>query len=152
MSILSRYIQRLENASQELEQVAIRAVADNKEFILSTLKHDQLGEGLDSFGRVVGTYAPTTEEYYAKKSPKPRTAKRTGEPYNFEWTGKFFDGMKVTTSKDGFTITSPTKNDLEKIFGTKLTQLTKENMEFVSDKVITPALYKHIFDTMSNLL
>ena len=151
MSLLKRYIRSLENAEKQLERVAIKAVVDNQAFILSTLKHDQLGEGLDSMGRVVGTYAPSTEEVYAKKSPKPRTAKITGQPYNFEWTGKFFDGMKVKTSSDGFDITSPSKSDLEKIFGVQLTKLTKENMDFINKRIIEPALYEHIFNAMAKI-
>ncbi len=151
MGLIQKYISQLESASGQLEMVAIRAVKDNQDFILSTLKHDQLGEGMDSFGRMVGEYAAKTEEYYSKRKPLPRTPKITGSPYNFEWTGKFFDGMKVKTSKEGFEITSPSKDDLEKIFGTKLTALTKENLDFVNEKVVIPALYKHIFDAMAKL-
>ncbi len=148
MGIIKNYIRNLENASDKLEVIAMKAIKDNKDFILSTLKHDQLGEGMDSFGRIVGEYAAKTEEVFAKQYPKPRTPKIYGRPYNFEWTGKFFDHMKLKASKEGYDIDSPMKAYLENIYDTKLTALTEENEKFVNEKIVTPALYEYIFQQM----
>jgi len=117
--------------------------------VLSTLKNDQLGEGLDSFGRLVGEYAASTQEVYAKRSPKPRRAKDYGASYNFEWTGKFMDSMKIKKEgNDGYVIDSARKAELESIYDTKLTALTEENNDFVNNKVVNPALYDSIFKSL----
>lgn len=148
MSITKNIIKKLSRTESNLGKIAAKAIRDNKKFVLSTLKHDQLGEGLDSSGRVVGTYAAATEEVWAKRSPKPRTSKKTGEPYNFEWTGGFFDSMKVNTENEGYDITSSRKSELESAYGTNLTKFTEENSEFINEKVIVPALYEAIFASL----
>lgn len=148
MSVAQEYIKKLNASEKRLERVAMKAIMDNKAFILSYLKHEQLGEGLDSFGRLVGEYAATTEEVYAKMSPRPRTAKVAGANYNFEWTGKFFDGMKIKKQVMGFEIISPTKKLLEDAYDTVLTDFTDENMAFISEKIIEPAIYEDIFSSI----
>lgn len=150
MGVIQQYIAQLESASDQLEIVAIRAVADNEKLILSILKDEQLGEGLDSFGNVVGTYKPVTIEKWVPKDP-PRTKKSVGQPYNFDWHGTFKDTMTIETDKEGYTVNSVSKRALEAIYDTKLTKLTKEHSERINKEVIEPALYKHIFESISIL-
>jgi hypothetical protein len=148
MGIIKSYILKLEHASNNLENVAIQSVKSNEAYILSVLKENQLSVGLDGFGQIVGTYKASTINNWMPKDP-PRTSKSVGQPYNFEWHGRFKDTMKIQTNKEGFVINSVTKRSLEAIFNTNLTKLTKENMEFVVKKIIEPALYKSIFDSLA---
>lgn len=158
MSILKQYIQRLENVEHNFESIAIKAVLDNEKYILDLLKNEQLGEGLDSFGRNIlhphgnaaGTYQPRTVEYWAKKYP-PRTKKTVGGKFNMDWSGKFKDSMTVKTDSDGYTVDSLTKRAMEAIYGTKLTKLKKDLSDRIDKKIIQPALYKHIFIEMAKI-
>lgn len=154
MGLLKPYIDRLEKASNDMERVAIQAVRENEEFVLDLLKNEQLGKGLDSFGKDIlhpngnanGTYMPNTQNYWAKKPPKPRTPKITGKKFNMDWTGRFKDTMKVKYDDKGYTVDSATKRAMEAIYGVNLTKLTKEHSEIIDKKIIEPALYKHIFN------
>lgn len=161
MGLLKPYIDRLEKASNELDRIAIEAVRDNEKFILDLLKDEQLGKGLDSFGKDIvhpskrsggriPLYEPSTQDYWAKKSPLPRTKKVAGKRYNMDWTGNFKDSMKIKAEKGGFDVVASTKRALEAIYGTKLTALTKENVEIINDKYVSPALYKHFFESAFN--
>jgi len=153
MGILKPYIDKLEATANELDNVAIQAVRDNEAFILRLLKDEQLGKGMDSLGKDIlhpkgsadGTYMPKTENYWAKKRPFPRTPKITGRKFDMEWTGTFKDSMEFKYDKEGFDILSSTKIAMEAVYGTKLTALNTKNLKTVGEKIITPALYSHIF-------
>lgn len=149
MSLIKKHIAKLDKLEKNLPKIASRAVKAKKDFILSTLKHDQLGEGEDSSGRIVGDYAASTQSW-ANINPKARTAKPWNEPYNFEWTGKFFDTMRIKTDDDGFDIDSARKAELESIYRTELTKLSPDNMEFVTEKIIKPALYEYVLDNLGS--
>ncbi len=144
MGLLKPFIDKLLKASNNLESVAIQAVRQNEGFILDLLKDKQLGEGEDSFGKIVGTYKESTINTWVPKDP-PRTRKSIGQPYNFDWHGTFKDTMRVVANDDGYTIESATKRALEAIYNTKLTKLTKEHSDIIDKKIIIPALYEHIF-------
>lgn len=147
MGVLKQYIAKLEKASSQLERVAIEAVREKEAFILSLLKDEQLGSGLDSFGKLVGQYKESTINKWVPKDP-PRTRKSIGQPYNFDWHGTFKDTMKIVYDNDGYTVESATKRALEAIYNTKLTKLTKEHSEIIDKEVIEPALYNYIFSVI----
>lgn len=67
----------------------------------------QLEKGEDIFGNVTGTYSRATElESLFGEGPRPIEPKREGEPYNYQWTGGLFDGMRMTISNKVATFSS----------------------------------------------
>lgn len=57
------------------------------------IQKKRLNKGLDTSGKVIGTYSFATEQI--AKTQNPVKPKRYGEPYNFEYTGDFFKGMEL---------------------------------------------------------
>ena len=153
MGLLQPFIANLELASNQLDRVAMNAIKDNENYILLLVKEQQLGKGLDSEGKNIlhpkgnssGTYQPATENYWAKKNPKPRTSKRTGNKFDMEWTGATKDSMKVITARGGFDIDSSRKRAIEAIYGTKMFALMEKHSKLINEKIIEPAIYEHIF-------
>lgn len=74
------------------------------EAYLVDLQQLQLSEGQNPQGQTIGTYSPATEEF--AKQENPLQPKRAGDPYNFEWTGKFFRGMNIKVGKNEAVFTS----------------------------------------------
>lgn len=67
----------------------------------------QLEAGQDNEGRLIGTYARSTElEALFGDGPRPIMPKVEGEPYNFQWTGGLFDGFRLTVENNTATFTS----------------------------------------------
>ena len=131
----------------------LKNVLNDKEVLklIVDLNKEQLSEGLDSDGLLVGTYRARTEHiarnYQFYGVDKPRKDKIEGQPYNFEWSGRFIDSIfalekdlsividaDVIRTKDGETV-----NLLDK-FGEKILGLTKENFEKVNTLVIGKAI------------
>lgn len=151
--ITKRALTHIDSLKTQIPIWAKDAILENAEFIISILQDNQLSKGLDSTGSVVGTYFWETEYIYAKDPDnRPRKQKNTGEPYNFEWSGEFFDSMniKVDTTTKEFDIFSSTGKDkfLEKQFGTDLTQFTKENNSWVNKNIIEPFIAKKIKENL----
>lgn len=154
MTLARHYIKQLKGFNSNLENIAKSAVKENEKEILKILQDDQLGKGYDSLGEDlihptkrsgsgvsgIPKYEPVTEFFWAKKSPFPITPKKTGERYNFVWTGKTKNTMSIVTDKEGFTILSATKTALEGLYQTKLMALTPENLKFITEKYIEPFL------------
>lgn len=66
----------------------------------------RLEEGQDIFGNVFGRYSRTSELEYLFGNPKPVKPKIAGQPYNFQWTGGLFQGMKIEIFSDRAEFTS----------------------------------------------
>lgn len=67
----------------------------------------RLEEGQDVTGKVTGTYSRATElESLFGAGPRPIKPKIQGQPYNFQWTGGLFDGMKINLFGDRAEFTS----------------------------------------------
>lgn len=128
------------------------AIFENAEFIISILQDNQLSKGLDSSGTVVGTYSWTTDYFWNTGQNKARQPKTAGQPYNFEWSGEFFDSMnvKVDVQKADYDIYSNKDADMEKWFGRDLTILTAENNKWVNENIIEPYLVKKIESSIFN--
>lgn len=63
------------------------------------LQQEQLKRGVGEDDVQIGFYTPFTqdisENYQEYGVEKPIQPKIAGEPYNFEWTGKYFKGMFI---------------------------------------------------------
>ena len=129
--------------------------ASRFEAYLVDLNKLQLSEGKDIFGQILGVYSEATEAIAATETT--RQPKIAGRPYNFEWTGATFDGMRIRTRIGAGYIeiyTTDEKYDLlidtysgffgeNTIFG-----LTPESQaEFVSDK-LQPAMQDEVWKTL----
>lgn len=105
--------------------------------LLIDLNQIQLESGKDINGRVLGRYSRATEIESLFGEIKPIQDKREGEPYNFEWTGGLFDGMKIVARKQSLEFTSSdSKTPLlvakyGEIFG-----LTEKHMAEAVEKII----------------
>lgn len=104
----------------------------NSEELVIFLQQQQLNEGENKEGKLIGVYSAFTEIITNGR-------KKAGEPYNFQDTGSFFEGMfiKVETSPEFAIIIdssdSKTK-ELEEEY-TGLLGLNKENTEVLSRQI-----------------
>ena len=138
---------------KNLERFANRAVVENQDAVLFLLQEEQLRNSIMSDGSVLGKkYAKSTQEYWRYVNP-PRVeqfdTKVTSERYNFDWSGEFFNSMRLKFDKDGFDIKSPKEKKVA--LNTKNKEfmaLTKENNDFVNDEIVTPYLFDKLIDTL----
>lgn len=117
------------------------------------LNQDQLREGENNEGNLIGRYAEATE-YWARYGTPPIAPKYKDDPYNFEWTGDFFEAFKVKVSQtkgELFEITSnvPYLKDIQKL-GTrnraqgKIFGLNPKNKRKYIQKEVLPDILKVI--------
>lgn len=117
------------------------------ENVFVNLQKQQLSQGQDIFGNTIGEYSQLTEQIAQLENPrKPKIA---GEPYNFEWTGNFFDGIRLEVRRDtAIFSSSDSKTPLlvaqyGDIFG-----LSDENLTEVVSRVLLPALQFRICEVL----
>ena len=149
MAIIEDALSNLNDIKTQIPFWIKDVILENAEKIKDILRNNQLNKGLDSSGSIVGTYWWTTEYIYAKNPDnRPRQPKEKGQPYNFEWSGELFDTMKVVVSPqdNDFDIYSSTGKDkfVEKKMNANLMDLTKENNDFINEKIIEPYIAKKI--------
>ena len=152
MSIITPYIDNLTKLQKEIPSKAREIITENSSYILQMIMYEQLALGMDYKGNMIkhpkgnGTYAQSTQDVYAKSSPRPIKPKVVGKRYNMEWTGEFFNGLGIKVEDDGFNIFSINgkKELLEGIYNTKLTIFTKEHNKFINETILLPNLYKHL--------
>lgn len=155
MSIIEKALANLESLKTQIPIWAKDCIIENADFIISILQDNQLSKGYDSSGAIVGTYFWKTEYIHAKDPHnRPRTQKVKGQPYNFEWSGEFFDSMniKIDTVSSDFDIFSSTGKDvfLEEQFRRNLTDFTKSNNDFVNTQIIEPYIAQKIEENLFN--
>lgn len=108
----------------------------------------QLNEGLSYKGKIFGEYSQATEEI--AKNENPRKPKIAGQPFNFEYTGSFFDGMELQVFQDRAEFWSTDSKTpmlvakYDDLFG-----LTPERFSKIFDRVIFPAFMNEIRKTIS---
>ena len=88
-----------------LLDIIFKIVKDNEKIFLS-LNKQQLQRGKNNLDGLVGTYTRTTELASLFDSPKPIQPKVEGQPYNFEWTGEWFDNFFLEIQNEEATISS----------------------------------------------
>ena len=141
--VLSKLLSRISDLNLEL---VLKEVLKDEEVIklIKRLNKEQLSLGENSKGELLGTYSELTEDiarnYQFYDAPKPNKPKIAGEPYNFDWTGEFFESIEVLESnlgviidggrnlRDGFNF--PEKYG-EDVFG-----LSDENFKIVEEFII----------------
>ena len=104
---------------------------------------EQLNEGEDFNGKTIGTYSFATE--LISKETKPRKPKIAGQPFNFEDTGGFFDGMVLDVFEDKASFWSEDEKTpllvtrYKNLFG-----LQDEKLRKVIKSIVLPALLNTI--------
>ena len=99
-----KYIKELNQIKTDLSVFAKKSVNTNQMQIVLYYQTNQIGMGLmrSTFsGKLImtrgggykGRYSPTTQEY--AEYDNPLMSKIAGDPYNFVWTGSFFEKMRV---------------------------------------------------------
>jgi hypothetical protein len=154
-TVIKPFIIRLDEIEKRIPRYLNRIVLENAEVILSIIKDNQLSKGLNSFNSVVGTYKSITSLYafndrQASGGRTPRTEKKAGQAYNFEWTGELFDSLnlKGNVNKNEYEIFSSVGKikKLEEIYNTKLGDLTEDNNDWINKNILIPKLYEYIFN------
>jgi len=155
MSVITPYIDNLENIKTEIPDIAKEAIKARSGEIIDLVRFGQLAIGRNSFDMPLkwsggtGFYANNTQAYADKQGAA--TPKRRGSPYSFQWTGDTFDSMglkqKDLDSYEIFSIDGK-RRLLESLYG-EIFRLTPEHNKFVNDTIIVPAIYQHI---LKNLL
>lgn len=105
----------------------------------------QLEQGKDIHGKIVGTYKRATEIESIFGKIKPILPKSQGSPFNFQWTGALFKGMKMTIKGGNVAIfdsTDPKAAMLTAQYG-ELFGLSDEHLtEAINDKILPLFLQK----------
>lgn len=145
MATISQMSQRLSRLKDE--QLIISLVFQQikrYEGILIDYVQGQLEQGQNPQGKVVGTYSRATELESLFGEVRPILPKREGDPFNFQWTGGFFDGMFLKVGKDEAVFGSNDKQSLlEGKYGDLLGLQIKNWIE-AKEKYILPAFISEI--------
>lgn len=145
VDVLEPYVKEIADIKKDLPKILRKILIDNRDEVIQILKNEQLAEGIDSKGKVVGRYSINTPSYIDPTNP-PRQDKEPGQPYNFEWTGGLFDNMYLhfedLKSYSLFSEDSKAKF-LEKEYGDIFT-LTEKNNERINNEILRPLMYDEI--------
>jgi len=136
---VARYKQRLRAFNVERETAkAVR----RESFWIVEMNKQNLDKGLNSLDKLVGVYSPFTAAW-AKKDPIPNMNKSVGSPYNFNWTGKFINGLFIKYENDVITFSSKGLGLTSKsrfIKTNQLMGLSKKRGREMNYKILAPAL------------
>lgn len=138
-------LSKVSNRDAIYEEV-FRAIKFLEAYLLD-LQKAQLSQGVDNEGVEIGTYSPATEAIAKQSNPiKP---KRAGDPYNFEWTGGFFQGMRLDVDKREAVFTSSDqKTPMLVVKYPGLLGLTERNLEIALADRIIPQFLKQWRDKL----
>ena len=126
----------------ELEKILFEEVKKFSGLIID-IQQERLSKGKDTEGNILGTYTIATEGYALFGNIKPVRPKKAGQPYNFEWTGGFFDGMTLAVFKSKAVFRSKGKS-------TKELLLKHDNLMGLDEEGRQSALEEFLFDAFVN--
>lgn len=90
MDILE-FLNKIKKYDKNALEKIIAIEANNLEPEITEIQKQQLSEGKNANGEIIGTYTPFTEFIASQSNPiKP---KKAGKPYNFQWSGNLFKGL-----------------------------------------------------------
>jgi hypothetical protein len=149
VDVLEPYTKEIADLKRDLPNVLRKILIKRRDEVIKILKTEQLAEGIDSKGRVVGRYSANTKNFIDPSNP-PRQDKIAGQPYNFEWTGGLFDKMYLHFEDlNSFSLFSQDSKAqmLEKEYGDIFT-LTEQNNERINQEILRPAMYDEIINRL----
>lgn len=153
MKALQRHIAKVSQLEKQLGKVAQDAVRDNVDIIIGLLVEGQLHKGIMSDGGEAPPYQLITEVFFANDPANPpRMRKIAGEPWNFDWSGNWVEGMAVKSIENGYDIFSRDGKTaiLEAAAGGRLTKLTEEHNKIINEEIIKPALQKFVLNNVTS--
>lgn len=142
--VLQPYYTQLERLKAQLPQQSRLILLKRKAEIIKLLQDKQLGKGLNPQDAIIGRYSKATEAF--AKIERPRKPKKAGEPYNFEWTGGFFDLMYLFF-EDTKSYTLLSRDEKIKLIQKKygdITTLTEEHNTYINEVILMPELAEWI--------
>ncbi len=117
-------------------------IKENEKEIIS-VNQQELSQGRNFIGQIVGLYSKRTESL--SKDSNPRRPKKAGQPYNFEDTGELFDRMFIIYRNTKLIINSRGKGDSDKtlfVDGNDLLGFNDVSQNIINQEIIKPALQK----------
>lgn len=140
MATIREMLNRVNEAKFGLEHEMERIVQLLSEEILDLNRRDQLFQGEDTEGNIIGYYSEATENVWGGRYANP--PKIAGEPYNFQDTGDLFQGFALQF-RNGLLVIYSTDSKvplLEEKYGNRLFGLTIENQEKLNYEILKPHL------------
>lgn len=137
MDKLNNLIDKLKSFEKELFEVIEKAIKDNEDFIIALNYEDQLyDKGIDRDGKkLTPPYAESTVK--RKKRKNQPTGRVTLRDENV-----FHQSFYIYYGTDNFQImtTDPIEPILTYRYGEELLGLTDENLQYVTEKFVAPAI------------
>jgi hypothetical protein len=139
-------VQRLKNIannSMNLNQgemfLRIFSQPDKQQLVITLNQRSQLFEqGVNSLGRIIGTYSPATESI-------SRGRKRAGQPYTLLDTGEFYDSFEIVNVQPNyFTIWADGNKEDENLFekyGNEILGLTEQSIERLTQMILPEIIF-----------
>ncbi len=140
-------LEELNNKIQAFDIVAEidKTIKDEQSVIVDTITQEQLYEkGIDGAGQSLGDYAPRTKVIKQAKGQKINNI-------TLKDTGDFYAGFEVRGQNGAYEITSTDWKTpkLERMFGSKIFELTEQNKDEIIQKDIIPALTQKLQKAIS---
>lgn len=154
MTVVLTYTKGIRKIKNDLPKALKKILIRREDDVIRILQNFQLGKGLDSKGKLTGTYSPNTERIIAEEGRIPRQPKTPGSPYNFQDTGDLFDEMYLFFEDEkSFSLFSYDKKALflQEEYGDIYT-LTKKNNEKVNEQILRPEMYEYIINEYAKLI
>ena len=162
MAFLDTQIKRVKRLRSELEDIMFKVLVENEDAIIDMFQENQIGLGL-----MIGTrkdliyirhkksrrtgYSRFTEDYWKRSSHyRADFDKSENNPYYMQWTGDFFESMRVYYEKKfkfGIRSTDPKRGVLFRDFGDILSlgNVTQKQIEkYILNDQIDSELKKRI--------
>ena len=146
----------VESLLQKLQRIDVDSLTEtiineNQKQIIE-LNIDNLAEGKDFHGDIVGTYSTLTAQIAAEGDNKPLLPKIAGQPYNFIWNGDLLPNIFVYLqgSKLHFDSTGKGTDDkLEWVMKNDLLGLSDENAEILNFEILPPKYREKIRNALN---
>lgn len=150
MATLKQQAERLRRINLE---GAVEIVLLTSDETLIAFNQKQLSEGRSNENTLIGRYTEFTERIANEEGSNIRPKKK-GAPYNFEWSGEFFDAFKSKQIDGGVELTSGVSylESIERLGSrnraqNKLFGLHDDNLEKYIQKDLLPRVQKIIKET-----
>ena len=150
MATILQQQKKLEKLSPKVTIENIFQALKHAEKLVLDINKSQLSDGDNSLGDNVGTYHPDTQAYYDADSIN-RVTKSSGDPYNFDWSGSFFDGFELSVQGIEATISSTGvgSGGKKKFLTTNnLFGLQEDNLKTIIKEEILPFMHKIARETL----
>lgn len=106
-----------------------------------------LDRGYNYKDQIVGVYTTATELISGEPNNIPREPKTAGSPFNFDWTGRFIDGIFITYTRDMIIFDSRGKGGgtkLEFVDNNYLLGVSDNGADIINFEIILPQYQKEV--------